>query len=122
MKMCSSMLALHLHYHSIRLPLMLTFRYAMYSSSDYAARLYTYENDVLYASSFPAYYGEGFRTYVLIKYSPSHCLDAWFRFALTGFHDRDVISSGNDMINGNKIPEVKLQLRIKIQRRYRNKP
>jgi hypothetical protein len=118
--MHGSMLSIDLHYHPLNLPLNLTFRYAMYSTNDYGARLYAYEHDVLYASSFPAYYGEGFRTYLLLKYSPAHWLDTWFRFALSGFNDRNEISSGTDKISGNKVPELKLQLRIKIQKNYRN--
>jgi hypothetical protein len=89
-------------------------RYALFYTDDYSSRLFAYEHDVLYAASMPAYYGKGFRVYVLARYSPLHWLDTWFRFSLTTYSDRNTISSGPDEIIGNKLPEVKFQLRFKL--------
>ena len=94
--------------------LKLSMRYALFHTADYQSRIYAYEHDVLYASSMPAYYGKGFRVYLLAKYSPFRWLDAWFRFSLTTYTDRNSISSGPDEIKGNKLPEVKFQLRFKL--------
>ena len=42
-------------------PYSLTFRYALFDAQDYNARIYAYENDVLYSFSVPALYGKGLR-------------------------------------------------------------
>ena len=109
-----SLLLLDMYYHPESVPLKLTFRYALFHTDDYRSRLYAYENDVLYSSSMPAYYGKGFRFYLLMKYSPVHWLNIWFRFSMTCFTDRNTISSGPEKIKGNKLPEIKIQLRIKL--------
>ena len=109
-----SLLALDIFYHPTLLPVKLSFRYAIFNTDDFSSRLYAYENDVLYASSMPAYYGKGYRSYLLIKYKASQWLDAWLRLSLTRFTDRNTISSGPAEIGGNKLPEIKIQLRLKL--------
>ncbi len=113
-KKAGSLLLLDIYYHPERIPFRLTFRYALFHTDDYDSRLYAYEHDVLYASSMPAYYGKGFRFYIVTKYSPARWLDAWLRFSMTCYTDRNTIGSGPDEITGNKLPEIKLQLRIKL--------
>lgn len=109
-----TLLLLDVFYHPASIPLKLSCRYALFNTDNYSSRLYAYENDVLYASSMPAYYGKGFRTYLLVKYSPARWLDAWLRLSLTCYADRNIISSGLEEIKGNKVPEIKFQLRIKL--------
>ncbi len=109
-----SLLLFDVFYHPPSIPLKLSFRYALFNTDDYDSRLYAYENDVLYASSMPAYYGKGFRTYILISYKPLDWVQLWLRFSLTNYTDRDVISSGTEEIIGNKVPEIKMQMRIKF--------
>lgn len=113
-KRIGSLLLFDMYFHPQKLPLRLTFRYALFHTDDYDSRLYAYENDVLYASSMPAYYGKGFRFYILAKYSPASWLDTWLRFSMSCFTDRNTIGSGPDEIIGNKLPEIKMQLRIKL--------
>jgi hypothetical protein len=62
----------------------------------------------------PAYYGKGFRYYILIRYSPRKWLDAWLRFSMTNYTDRKTVGSGLEEMEGNKVPEIKVQLRIKL--------
>jgi hypothetical protein len=109
-----SLLLQDVYFHPALVPVKLTFRYALFNTDDYQSRLYAYEHDVLYASSMPAYYGIGFRYYFLIKYSPAAWVDAWLRFSMTHYTDRDMIGSGADEIAGNKVPEIKVQLRLKL--------
>lgn len=115
-----SMISLDIQYHPPAERYKVSFRYALFNTDDYASRLYVYEHDVLYASSMPAYYGKGFRTYMLIKYSPGQWLDAWIRFSLTSYTDRNTISSGTAAVAGHYVPEIRLQFRIKI-RSYRGR-
>ena len=102
------------YFHPPAIPLKITFRYALFNTDDYGSRIYAYENDVLFASSMPAYYGKGFRYYVLFRYSPWKWLDAWLRFSMTNYTDRKTVGSGLEEMEGNKVQEIKVQLRIKL--------
>lgn len=48
--------------------LKLTYRGAYYTTSSFKTAIYAYEHDVLYSFSFPAYYGQGFRQYMVLRY------------------------------------------------------
>ena len=52
-------------YRPANFPLDVTFRYALFSTGGYNSRIYTYENDVLYAFSVPSYFDNGQRVYLL---------------------------------------------------------
>src|SRR6185436_18252229 len=43
-----------------------SFRYVLFDSDSYDSRIYTYENDVLYAFSIPSYYYRGSRYYAVV--------------------------------------------------------
>lgn len=95
-------------------PLNISSRLAWFSTKSYNSRIYAYENDLLYTFSIPAYYGNGFRTYLNLKYSISEKLDLWMKIANTSWNDRKTISSGINEIMGNNKTELKFQLRLKI--------
>lgn len=89
-------------------------RVALFDTDDFQNRQYAYEKDVLYAFSFPAYSGVGTRQYFLLRYKPNKKLDFWVKYAIFRYTDRDVISSGNEQIEGNKREDVRCQMRIKF--------
>ena len=97
-----------------KLPVSLTFRYALFSSHSWNSRIYAYENDVLYAFSVPAYYGSGQRIYLIAKITSGRNLSFWLRLSQSTWYDRNTISSGADEIAGNHKTEVKVQARIKL--------
>ncbi|MCD8539467.1 MAG: hypothetical protein LRY55_06630 [Leadbetterella sp.] len=66
-------------------------RLARFSTGSYDSRVYAYENDVLYAVSFPAYYGRGIRWYAIVKAPLGKKADVWVRLAQTRVSDRDSI-------------------------------
>lgn len=86
-------------------------RVAYFNTTDYDSRIYAYENDVLYAVSFPAYYGRGMRYYGIVKLPIGRKIDAWLRVAHTKVNERDFIGSGNDQLPGNAKTDVRLQLK-----------
>jgi len=90
-----------------------TARVALFDTDDYDNRQYAYEKDVWLATSLPAYDGAGIRNYVLVHYSLSRHVDFWFRWARTGYVDRDMIGSGPEEITGNARNDVKFQVRIR---------
>jgi hypothetical protein len=94
--------------------LQLKSRFAYFDTDTYDSRVYAYENDVLYAVSFPAYFGKGTRVYLVSRYGITRNLDAWFRIARTNYTDRETISSGNNQIDGSHKTDIKMQLRYKF--------
>jgi hypothetical protein len=99
-------------YRPENIPISLSCRYAMYETESYNARLYAYENDVLYAFSIPAYYDQGTRTYLNISYSLRKEIELWFRIAQTWLPHRETIGSDLNEIKGKTRTEAKLQLRF----------
>jgi hypothetical protein len=89
-------------------------RYAFFRTSSYDTRIYTYENDVLYSFSVPAFYGEGSRVVIGGKLHINRYVDIWLRFSQTFQTDRSTVGSGLDEINGNVRSDIKAQVRIKI--------
>lgn len=86
-------------------------RLAYFDTDGYDARIYAYENDILYAAGFPMYYEKGIRSYLNARYKIKKNVDVWARYALTYYFDRNHIGSGLDQISGSKKSDIKLQLR-----------
>ena len=101
-------------YKMKKMPFSLAFRYAVFNTDSYAARIYAYEDDILYAFSIPAYYSKGIRTYLNLQYTLMDRLDLYFKIAATVYEDKDVIGSGLNEINGNTKTDAKFQLRYKF--------
>jgi hypothetical protein len=98
----------------MNVPFSVTIRYALFQSDTWNARLYAYENDVLYSYSIPAYYGKGARIYGIFKFDVRRNIDVWFRIAQWTYTDRDFISSGNSMITGFRKTDCTLQMRMQF--------
>ena len=95
-------------------PLGATFRYALFSTEGFDSRIYSYENDVLYAFSIPAYYRKGVRTYLTAKYRVKKGIDVWLRIANWHLNNEESIGSGNEEIIGNSRTDVRAQIRIQF--------
>jgi hypothetical protein len=94
--------------------LQLKSRIALFNTESFDSRIYAYENDVLYAVSFPAYFGRGSRLYLVSRYSLSRKIDVWARIARTTLNDRETISSGNNEIDVPHRTDMKLQVRYRF--------
>ena len=90
-------------------PYSLAFRYAIFDAQDYNARIYAYENDVLYSFSVPALYGKGMRIYLLGKVKLFNALTLYARIGRTIYSDRDEIGSGLTLIQGNHKTDLKVE-------------
>lgn len=97
-------------YKKIFSPVSGNIRLLYFETTGYDARLYAFENDVLYGYSIPAFSGKGYRYYLNISYKLNKNFQCWSRLAQTIYSDRDKIGSGLDEINGNKKTELKLQI------------
>ncbi|CAH0997309.1 hypothetical protein EMA8858_03440 [Emticicia aquatica] len=89
-------------------------RIAYFNTDNYDSRIYAYENDVLYAVTLPAYYGKGFRTYLVVRYSYNRHIDLWLRLARTELQNASTIGSGNDQINASHKTDFKIQIRYRF--------
>lgn len=101
-------------YRPGNLPVNITLRYALFNTGSWDSRIYAYENDVLYAFSVPAYYGNGQRIYLIVKINAGRKVSFWIRIAQTTFFNRSSIGSGADEIIGNHKTDIKIQARIKL--------
>jgi len=90
----------------------LSFRYLLFDTDSYDTRLYTYEQDVPYSFSVPAFSGKGSRFYVLLNSKLNRNISVIIRFSQTYYSGRNVISSGLDEIKGSNKSDVKIVLRI----------
>lgn len=91
-------------------PLQINLRYALFDTDDYDSRIYSYENDMLYAFSIPAFHDRGSRLYLLLKHTLGKHLDMRIKYAATHYTYRNEIGSGLNLIRGNRYSELKAQL------------
>lgn len=95
-------------------PLDFSLRYALFDTDDYDTRLYAFENNALYAFAVPAYYYQGSRAYVLVRYSFLRHCDLWVRYGVFLYDNRTSISSGAEGILGSRKTDLIVQLRITL--------
>lgn len=91
-------------------------RIVLFDTQDYDNRQFIYERNVLWAFSIPALQGQGMRYYLLAQFNISQKFLVWGRIGSTVFTDREVIGSGLQEINGNKITETVFQLQYLFNR------
>lgn len=89
-------------------------RFALFDTDDFDNRQYMNERDVLMAFSFPAYYGEGTRSCLVVRWQPVKWLDLGVKAAGTSYFHATSSGSGGDMIAGNKRHDVKLQVVFRL--------
>lgn len=86
-------------------------RLSYFETDDYESRIYSFENDVLYGYSIPAFFGKGYRYYLNARYKLNKKFSLWAKFAQTIYVDQNEIGSGLDLIKGNKKSEIKLEMK-----------
>lgn len=89
-------------------------RVAYFNTDDYDSRIYSYENDLLYQFSVPAFYDEGLRAYLNAKVKICEKIEFWMKCSRIWYFGVESIGSGDTAIDGNTRTELKLQLRIRI--------
>jgi hypothetical protein len=93
-------------------PYALSFRYVLFDTDSYDTRLYTFEQDVPFSFSVPAFSGIGSRFYMLLNTDITKTLSLILRFSQTWYSDKDLISSGLEEIEGNKKSDIKAVLKF----------
>lgn len=92
----------------------LTGRVAIFDIDDYNARIYAYENDVLYYFSVPAFYKRGARGFLVYHYKPNRKIEFWAKISRTFLSHENTIGSGTELIEGPNKTEVRVQMRLKF--------
>jgi hypothetical protein len=101
-------------YKPIAKPFSFTARYAIFDINSFDARIYAYENDLLYEFYIPFYQNRGSRFYINSRFRIGRNYTWEFRIGRTYFENADTISSGNELINGSTRTEIKTQLKIRF--------
>jgi hypothetical protein len=95
--------------------------FTIFETTDYDTRIYSYEPDVLYAYSIPAFYGKGFHYMINVHQEFRHLrlrgvnrfrLSAWLKWEQTFYPGVRSVGSGLDEIQGNKKTEIKMQILV----------
>ncbi len=94
--------------------LQLDARLAFFDTDSFDARVFAYENDLLYTFSVPAFSGRGQRAYVLLRLQPGRTLTVQAKYAVTRFEDVTSVGSGLDETPGNRLREIRLQIRWRL--------
>ena len=103
------------HKKKNKYPLSLTARIAFAKIEDYGNRIYTYENDVLYAFSIAQYSDESIKYYCLLRYNISKRIKLWFRYSrLSLAKQSETIGSSYTAINGSSKSDIRFQLKYEF--------
>jgi hypothetical protein len=97
-----------------KFPMDVSLRYALFDTDSYDTRLYTFENNALYVFAVPAYFYQGSRAYVLLRYSFLRHADLWIRYGVFIYSNRSSIGSGPEEISGSRKSDITVQLRINL--------
>lgn len=71
-----------------------------FRTNDWNTRIGIYEKNILYAFSYPSFYGEGLRLYAVVKWKIAPSLTVYLKLANTRYFDRDAIGSDLEEIRG----------------------
>lgn len=110
-----------INWQPVKWPLSISCRLAIFRTDGFDARIYAYENDLLYNFSVPFYYDKGMRWYVNINYKPLRGFTMGARIAQFYYPGATEIGSGYDAITGQTKTEVKLQIRYRFGNPHRKK-
>lgn len=86
-------------------------RLALFDADPFDARVYAYEHDLRYSFSVPAFSGQGQRRYLMASWALTATLDLQVKLAETHMPMETTMGSGLDEVDGNRLRDVRLQIR-----------
>jgi len=103
-------------YHAslVQHPWSVTGRMALFDISGYDARIFCYENDLMYESAAPMLTGRGLRCFLIWRQQLSPSLFCSLKYGISYYPERDSVGSSHNITQGSCVHELKFQLRIKI--------
>jgi len=93
-----------INYKFRKIPLTIWFRYCIFNTDGWDSRIYTYENDMLYSFSIPAFSGEGSRSYIMAKCDIGERTELRLKYGIT--------SVNYSKPEYRETDEIKFQVRI----------
>jgi hypothetical protein len=75
-----------INYTFRKIPLTVWFRYCIFNTDSWDSRIYTYENDLLYSFSIPAFSGEGSRSYIMTKLDIGKRTEIRLKYGITSIN------------------------------------
>ena len=67
-----------------------------------------------YAFNVPQHANRGSRYYIMLRYDVVKQVSLWLKFSQTIYNNLDVVSSGNEQIDGNIKSEIKAQIAVNV--------
>lgn len=101
-------------YKPKNLPIDITLRYALFQTDSYDSRIYIYESNAQNIFSIPAYYYQGSRAYLMVRYTLLKKVDIWVRYGSTIYSNRKSIGTGSEEIQGSVKSDVSVQIRFNL--------
>jgi hypothetical protein len=101
-------------YRPTAFPFSFTTRYALFDTDGFQSRFYSFENNLLYTFSIPAYYNRGSRFYFNLRYRGIRNLTIEGRIAQTFWKNQDTFGTGNEQIDGQTRTSVGAQIKYKF--------
>ena len=89
-----------------------TVQFVLFHAEDWDNRIYLHEPSFYYGFSFPCYYGSGQKTTLLLTLKAIKGITLSAKISGISYPYRDVLGSGNDLVNGNKKWDAAVQLRL----------
>lgn len=102
------------NYSFQQVPLQVAVHFGYFRTEDYNSRLTIYEPTVLYAFSFPSFYGRGVREVCTLCYDFNKFFTARIKISRTKYYDRTQIGTGLEQIGGDSKTDICFQLRGKF--------
>lgn len=99
-------------YKPIAKKLSFSARYCIFDIESFDARIYTYENDILFEFFIPFFQHRGTRFYANARYRINNWLTWELRYGNTFYTNNDLIGSGNEFIEGKNRSELKTQIKL----------
>ncbi|MBQ9356230.1 MAG: helix-hairpin-helix domain-containing protein [Prevotella sp.] len=87
---------------------------AYFDTDSYQSRMYAIEPQMQNDFFFPSYYGRGMRLLLLLKADISQDLRLSVRLGHTRYFDRNVVSSGLQQIDSDRLTDLDLQVRWRL--------
>ncbi len=107
-------LAQDLVFRPTKFPVDVSVRYALFDTDSFDTRLYLFESNLLNVFSIPAYFNEGSRYYILLKYEYKKNVELWLRYAAFVYANQTTLGTGPERIDGSTRSEVGVQLRVRF--------
>ena len=89
-------------------------RLTLFDTDGYDARLYAFENDLTGVFAIPALSGRGARGYVLLAATPAEGVTVQAKLATTWLRRVNRIGSGPNAVDGQRVSDLGLQVRVRM--------